>query len=117
MGGYPTDFSWAGKDDPLLFALVIIVALIVVYIGYKSFLYFMDRRKWAWYIQLCKEKRLTPREVTYLKTIVVKKQFKDEKDLLQSIYLLNLPTPIRKKLLIDEQLSKAAERAPEPEQK
>lgn len=112
MGGYPTDFSWAGKDDPLSFVLVIIAVLILVYICYKSYLYFMERRKWTWYMQLCKEKRLTPGEVTFLKTIVVKKQFTDAKDLLKSIYSLNLPTPIRKKLMVDEQPSRAAERAP-----
>jgi len=117
VGGYPTDFSWADKNDPLFWGLVIITALILIYIGYKSYLYFMDRRKWGWYMQFCKEKRLTPREVTYLKTIVAQKQFTDAKDLLQSIYSLHLPTPIRKKLLIDEQPSKAAASAPEREQK
>ena len=117
MGGYPTDFSWAGKNDPLLFALVIIVAFITVYIIYKLYLYLMDRRKWGWYFQLCKEKQLIPREVAYLKSIVVKKKFADESDLFQSIYSLNLPTPIRKKLLSDNQLPKSADRLPGHKQK
>jgi len=83
----------------LMIIILIIVGIIVLY---KLFTYVNDRRKWHWFLQLCKEKNMSPKEVLYLKSIVTRKKISNVDELFGAIYSLNLPTPIKKKLLWED---------------
>ena len=102
MGQDFSNFSFGNASDPLMIVILVIFAALAIYIGYKSVLYYLERRKWMWFIQLCKERRMSPKEVAYLKNIIVRRKITSVDDLFGSIYSLNLPTPIKRKLLWDE---------------
>ncbi len=74
MGSNFKNYAFASSDDLLGVFMLIILGLIAVYIGYKAFLYYMDRRKWSWFLQLCKEKKMNQKEVSYLKNVVMRKK-------------------------------------------
>lgn len=99
MGQNIQNFQIGGSSGPIGTVMLIIFAIIAVFILYKLFIYWQERKKWEWFISLCKEKRLNPKEVTYLRQLVMRKKISSTDDLFSSIYSLNLPTPIKKKLL------------------
>jgi len=99
MGANVKNFQIGSSSGPMGTIVLIILGIIAIYILYKVFLYYQDRKRWEWFMSLCKEKRLSAKETTYLRQLVMRKKIKSTDDLLGSIYSLNLPTPIKKKLL------------------
>ena len=112
MGSNFQNYAFASSDDPLGVFMLIILGLVAVYIGYKTFLYYMDRRKWSWFLQLCKEKKMNQKEASYLKNVVMRKKIVSSDELYGSIYSLNLPSPIKRKLLWDDEPVSQAPRRP-----
>jgi len=109
VGGNFKDFSIGGSSGSLFISVFVgvISVAIVVYIAYKSYLYYADSKKWSWFTQLCKEKRMNTKETAYLKNIVTRKKISTVDDLFGSIYSLNLPSPIKRKLLWDDEPSRS----------
>ncbi|MFC1556844.1 hypothetical protein ACFL5L_02540 [candidate division KSB1 bacterium] len=102
MGANFKSFEVGTSSGPLNVVFLILLSALAIFIGYKLILYYKERRKWSWFISLCKEKRLGPKEMTYLKQMVVRKKITSIDDLFGSLYQLNLPTPIKRKLLFDD---------------
>ena len=86
MGSNFQDYSFGSSDDPLAVFMLIILGIIGVYICYKIYLYYQDRRKWSWFLQLCIEKKMNQKEVAYLKNIVLRKKIASSDDLYGSIF-------------------------------
>ncbi len=112
MGSNFQDYSFGSSDDPLAVFMLIILGIIGVYICYKIYLYYQDRRKWSWFLQLCKEKKMNQKEVAYLKNIVLRKKIASSDDLYGSIFQLNLPSPIKRKLLWEDEPARPSARRP-----
>ena len=112
MGANFKDFGYADSSDPLAIFMYIVFGLLAIFIGYKTFLYYREQRQWSWYTQMCKEKRMSVKEVAFLKNIVVRKKITSVDDLYGSIFSLNLPSPIKRKLLWDDEPSGARARKP-----
>lgn len=109
MGGNFKDFSIGGSSGSLFISVFvgIICVAIVGYVAYKSYMYYADSKKWSWFTQLCKGKRMNTKETEYLKNVVVRKKISSVDDLFGSIYSLNLPSPIKRKLLWDDEPSRS----------
>lgn len=105
MGGNFKDFAFADSSGSMFITVFISTILVAVfgYIAYKSYVHYIDSRKWSWFTQLCKEKRMSIKETTYLKNVVIRKKILTVDDLFGSIYSLNLPTPIKRKLLWEDE--------------
>lgn len=105
MGGQLGNFEIGGSSGSLFISIFVsvIVGSLVLYIGYKAYIYYIDSKKWAWFTQLCKEKKMSQKEVAYLKNVVIRKKVTNVDDLYGSIYSLNLPSPIKRKLLWDDE--------------
>ncbi|MFC1513623.1 hypothetical protein ACFL5P_01310 [candidate division KSB1 bacterium] len=102
MGANFKNFQTGGASGVLSTIFFILFIAFVGWICYKVILYYMERKRWTWFIQLCKEKNMTPKEVSYLKNIAIRKKFESSDDVFGAIYSLNLPTPIKRKLLSDD---------------
>lgn len=85
-----------------MLVFLIFIGLIGIIILYKTFKYYQERRKWSWFIKLAKEKRLTPKETTYLKHIVVRNKIHSTDEFFGSLFSLNLPSPIKRKMLFED---------------
>jgi len=109
VGGQLGNFEIGGSSGSLFISIFVglIVGAIVLYIGYKSYIFYTESKKWAWYTQLCKEKKMGQKEIAYLKNVVIRKKITSVDDLFGSIYSLNLPSPIKRKLLWDDVPTKA----------
>ena len=105
MGGNFRDFQIGGGSGSLFIDIFVylILAAVAIFVAYKSYLYYTDSKKWAWFTQLCKEKKMSQKEVIYLRNIVIRKKISTVDDLFGSIYSLNLPSPIKRKLLWDDE--------------
>ena len=112
MGSNFKDYAFAESSGSTVINVFVglLIAAVLIFVAYKLVLVYSDRRKWGWFTQLCKEKGMRSKETEFLKTIVVKKKITSVDDLFGSIYSLNLPTPIKKKLLWDDAPSRAAAR-------
>ncbi|MCP4725561.1 MAG: hypothetical protein GY863_11015 [bacterium] len=99
MGANFKSFEVGTASGVLVWIMYIIMAAIAGFIIYKIILYYQEQRKWAWLTEMCKEKKLSQREQIYLKNLAVKKNFTSEDDIYGSLFSLNLPTPIKRKLL------------------
>jgi len=93
----------AGSVGGIVGILVLLIfTVIAFFVLYKIYHYYLERRKWQWFLQLCKEKHMSPKEVLYLKSIVARRNITTVDELYGSIYSMNLPTPIKKKLLWED---------------
>ncbi len=99
MGANFKNFEVGTASGVLVYIFYVILAAIVGFILYKVFLFYQEQRKWAWLTDMCKEKKLSQKEQAYLKNLAVKKNFTSEDDIYGSLFSLNLPTPIKRKLL------------------
>ena len=101
MGARAGDFKLDTSGGPLTYVMYVILIAIALYSIYKIYLYIQERKKWGWFTTLCKSKRLSAKETTYLRQIVLRNKISSTDDLYGSMYQLNLPTPIKKKLLFE----------------
>ncbi len=99
MGANFKNFEVGNSGGVLGIVLLIIFIGILGLIAYKVFLAYKEKQRWAWLTQLGKDRKLSQKELIFLKNVAMKKQFKSEEDIYGSIFSLNLPSPIKRKLL------------------
>jgi len=100
MGADFKNFSTGEVSTAGLIFIIIIFAGIFGFIGYHLYLYLAEKRKWAWLTDLAAEKKLTQNELKYLKNVSVKNDLQSADDVYGAAFSLNLPTPLKRKLLI-----------------
>ncbi|MFC1564040.1 hypothetical protein ACFL6G_03835 [candidate division KSB1 bacterium] len=99
MGANFKSFEVGTASGVIVYIFYAIFAAIAGFIIYKVILYYREQKKWAWLTQMCKEKEMSQKEQEYLKNLAIKKNFTNEDDIYGSLFSLNLPTPIKRKLL------------------
>jgi hypothetical protein len=99
MGAKLKNFEIPGASDTTIIAFLILITVFALFISYKIISHYIERRKLKWLFGVCKERKMTPKEVSYLERIVTKKNIKNSEELFNSVYSLNLPSPIKRKLM------------------